>query len=70
MKYTVEIVTNKGEGETAYKTGLSRKTAVATARAETQNANNRVYITWYRSTDGQRGYLNRDGNHAITGEAW
>lgn len=30
----------------------------------------RVYVTWYRPDDGQEGYVNPDGNHAITGKAW
>lgn len=29
-----------------------------------------VFVSWYRSSDGQHGYLNSDGNHAITGQAW
>ena len=29
----------------------------------------KVYISWFRPSDHQRGYLNRDG-YAITGSAW
>jgi len=29
-----------------------------------------VFVEWYRKSDGQRGYLNPNGNHAITGVAW
>jgi len=29
-----------------------------------------VYVKWYRYQDGQNGYLNRDGNHEITGYKW
>ena len=35
-----------------------------------QYPNCQIYVTWFRSSDGQQGYYNQDGNHAITGEAW
>ncbi len=28
------------------------------------------YLRWYRTTDGQTGYLNQDGNNMITGKKW
>ncbi len=51
--------------------GLSEKTAIAKAKRLAQNPRNgQVFIQWYRSTDGQHGYLNPNGDHAITGKSW
>jgi len=70
MKYTVEIE-SAGGLETSYP-GLSAKAARKLAEEEAKKLapNKRVFISWFRHTDGQHGYLNRDGNHAITGLAW
>lgn len=29
-----------------------------------------IYVEFVRASDGQRGYLNQSGDHAVTGEAW
>lgn len=47
--------------------------AIATREAEklrSSGSDARVYVQWYRKSDGQKGYVNPDGNHAITGKAW
>lgn len=55
-------------GDTLYH-NLYKNEAISTAKREAE-AGNQVFVTWFRKTDGQQGYLNSDGNHAITGEAW
>jgi len=69
MKYTItEII----EG---FVVASMPVTSATMARREVkkwkkQNPNNLIFVEWYRATDGQYGYLNRDGNHAIAGKAW
>lgn len=68
MKYSVEeykdgqMITSTNDCTVSQ----ARSIATRTARNETIQ----VYVTWYRKADGQHGYLNPDGNHAITGKAW
>jgi hypothetical protein len=51
--------------------GVTKKHAIALAKAAADKyPNERVFVSWGRASDGQQGYLNPDGNHAITGEAW
>lgn len=61
--YSIEI-----NGEVLYH-DLFKNEAIGIARREA-SAGKQVFVTWFRKSDGQHGYLNRDGNHAITGEAW
>ena len=66
MKDTVEIQ-NKGE----YTPECTKKEAISLATKYAKNPNNcGVYISWYRKSDGQHGYLNPGGDHDITGQAW
>jgi hypothetical protein len=74
MKYTVEII---DDTMTTIKSrhDCSKKEAVSLARSwikqiDADGKDYQVYVTWFRSTDQQHGYLNADGNHAITGRAW
>jgi len=62
MKYTVETSTGMIPDCTA-------RAATATAKKEAKT-DSHVFVSFYRASDGQHGYLNRDGNHAITGKAW
>jgi len=48
----------------------TRKEVAKLAQAAAQRKGCRVYVEWYRKSDGQHGYLNPDGDHAITGVAW
>lgn len=51
--------------------GVSKKQAIMFAETAADNyPNDRVFVSWGRASDGQQGYLNRDGNHAIVGKAW
>lgn len=65
MEYTVIA----GLNADAVMLGSSKREAAKVAR-ETAKTRQGVYVTWYRENDGQRGYLNPDGNHAITGRDW
>ena len=35
-----------------------------------ENPGQPVYVTWFRESDGQHAYLNRGGNHELTGRDW
>lgn len=48
---------------------LTLRQAIKTAKAEAGN-DNRIYITWFRKSDGQKGYYNPDGNRSMNGMAW
>jgi hypothetical protein len=72
MKYTVTMQNKYGK-PAATISGLSKSQAVKEARRmadDPENADNQVFVTWFRKSDGQHGYLNPDGDHAITGKSW
>jgi hypothetical protein len=64
MRYSVKV------NDQITAVDLKLREAIKTAKVEAQDKNNLVYITWFRSSDGQHGYYNSDGNHSITGKAW
>ena len=71
MKYNV-IVDFEGMiiSETS---GLTKTVAIKTAKTEAsspENEDNQIFITWFRASDQQHGYLNRGGDHGTTGLAW
>lgn len=73
MNYNIEVCeyvpSNVVEGETVK--GVRNATKTAREYAEKYpKPQYQVFVSWHRSSDGQTGYLNSDGNHAITGEAW
>lgn len=69
MKYNVENLSESGEYSVV--SGLSKREAIKTAReAAEKYPDNSIFITWFRASDGQHGYLNPSGDHAITGQAW
>ena len=53
-----------------YSEELTKKQAIQQAKDFIMAGEEYVFITWFRKKDGQQGYLNPDGNHAITGRAW
>ena len=58
-------------GEDIYQdTGLSKVDAKAMALALVASGKSGVFVDFFRASDGQRGYLNADGNHSITGKDW
>ena len=77
MKYYVERVTETlehcpvGDADGRTPVGVTKKQAVLAAKAAAAKyPDDQIFLSWGRASDGQQGYLNRDGNHAITGEAW
>lgn len=51
--------------------GLTEKEAIELAKEKKLDLDGHaVYVQWFRASDGQKGYLNPDGNSSITGEAW
>ena len=71
MKYSVSIYSVGNSQAENWRDDLSKKEAEEMARTwAKENPNNQVFISWARKSDGQKGYLNPDGNHAITGKAW
>jgi len=70
MTYSIIGVENSGRLNTLLR-GLSKPQAIVRAYRLSRNpANGQIFVEWYRSTDGQHGYLNPSGDHAITGNAW
>jgi hypothetical protein len=71
MKYSVAMYLFGDSQPETWRDDLSKKEAEEMARTwAKENPNNQVFISWSRKSDGQKGYLNPDGNHAITGKAW
>ena len=65
MKYTVTADSEMVE------TGLSKKEAIKLANESiVKYPDDEIHVEFYRSSDGQHGYLNQGGNHEITGKAW
>ena len=50
-------------------TGLSKKAAMEKAEVMSSEGM-QVFVSWYRASDGQIGYLNPGGNHEPVGKAW
>jgi len=69
MKYTVEVTKHGETIESEWVNG--QRNAKATAREyAAQYPDHQIYVTWFRSSDGQHGYLNPNGDHDITGRPW
>jgi hypothetical protein len=75
MKYTVSMENRKIGGE--YKpaeyivVNVTQKQAVALAsKTAEENPDKQVFVSWFRASDGQNGYLNSNGDHAVVGKAW
>ena len=49
---------------------LSKSAATALAERLASKGRSGIYVEFFRASDGQRGYLNPDGDHSITGEPW
>lgn len=67
MKYTVFAVNEKGRRLWEYD-DLDINEATVYADDSISN-DHQIFIEWFRSVDGQSGYLNRDG-HSPVGKAW
>ena len=73
MNYSVEVREYALSNVITWETVRGAKKAMKTAREYARKyprPQYQVFVSWHRSSDGQTGYLNNDGNHAITGKAW
>jgi len=68
MKYAVSE--NTGGPEVYHGQNLSKPSATALAKKLVSEGKTGIYVPFFRKADGQKGYLNRDGDHAITGIDW
>lgn len=68
MKYKV-IVRDPEEGTEHYIEGLTKASAIQKAAMEAADTKRKVYIEWTKS-NGESGYLNRDGGTECPGEPW
>lgn len=39
-------------------------------KAKRKYPTDQIFVTFFRATDGQKGYLNKNGQHSLTGKAW
>ena len=67
MTYTV--IEQTIDEETTIAINLELADAIKIAETECGKEGHNIFIEWFRPSDGQHGYYNRDG-HAITGQAW
>lgn len=70
MKYSVNMYSIGNSQSENWRDNLSKKEAEEIARTWVkENPNKQIFISWFRNSDGQKGYLNPDGNYAIIGKA-
>lgn len=71
IQYTVEIGRNPEGMAVTYICHLTEAQArEAALKACRDYPNEPVFVSWDRASDGQHAYLNRDGNHDLTGRDW
>jgi len=71
MHYTVTAQNGESSEPKAQYNGLLKNQAKAQARAlAKEHPDCHVFVSWFRASDSQCGYLNPDGSYAIEGEAW
>jgi len=68
-KYTIDTLSIAGRHQ-QYQSDLSLSEVLIAAPLAARQGTHQVYVSWYRSSDGQTGYLDRDGNHTPVGHAW
>jgi hypothetical protein len=59
-----------GAVETIVGHSLMRSEAIGLAKTTKKGVNTQVFISWFRSGDGQKGYMNPDGTYSLTGQSW
>lgn len=73
MNYTIAVSKHESSNIVLSQSERGSKKAALAAKElakEYPRPDYKVWVSWYRSSDGQHGYLNPGGDHAITGEAW
>lgn len=66
ISYTVQI----GEDDHISDIKSPEKATELAIRTCQENPECPVYVSWFRASDGQHGYLNRGGDHEPTGRNW
>jgi hypothetical protein len=73
MRYSVEVYNTCDLGDvldTTY-TDLKLREAIKTAKVKANaDTDKHIYITWYRASDGQKGFYNPSGDHELNGQSW
>ena len=69
MQYEISIESENGEREITVVEGERNAKTQAIEDAEA-NPDCCVFVSFFRASDGQVGYLNPDGNHSPTGQSW
>jgi len=73
MKYSV-ISVDEAFGKSVVANEMDDKTATDLARMVVKQVSElhiyHIYVTWFRKSDGQEGYLNPNGDHAFLGKTW
>lgn len=71
MRYTVTEEHHDGGIDLIWR-GESVATAITEGAlaARERSPQSHVYVEWFRDSDGQRGYLNPNGDHDVAGKSW
>lgn len=68
--YTIEAVTkHNGQCHFVEQTTNEKRASKIADKVSTDNPKCLVFVSWYRESDHQQGYLNRSG-HDIVGRSW
>jgi len=72
MKYTVEVILDDVTEIIVPDLTKSQamKMAVEMVYDHRKDENCQIFVSWFRLDDGQHGYLNPGGDHAIIGQTW
>jgi hypothetical protein len=70
VTYTVFTKTRNGLLTQDNYPHLNKRRAIITATQLKQFTSNQIFISFFRDSDGQTGFLNPDGSHTITGTSW
>ncbi len=68
MTYTIERHTEHLAPVVILQTN-SRSRAQTIAQRAAEKGQGQVYVSWFRPSDGQQGYLNQDGDNPV-GKPW
>lgn len=70
-KLQYAVVHKISGGEEFYAEARTKTAAVKRAKTTVDEfPDHVVFVTWFRSSDGQMGYINPNGDHAIIGISW
>ena len=67
---TYDIYDNQEGGQAVLLAEDLTERKAMTQAAELAKGRKGITVEWNRASDGQHGYLNQDGSHAIRGQFW